>query len=596
VNLHALISIRGIEIAAHPISGPSPQPTPEANEGSASFSIRAPSGSWRADINLHQSVNRQAIAEAARSGELRMVIGDADEARASSASEICANATVVRIDLRDSTVEISTSLTGLPPVFILQDGAQRIVGSPFIPNAASGSLRPDPDGIADCLRWGHPLDGRTLFADLRIAPSNGSIRVCANGELREETRGWPSSEDLAGLSAEELVSQQVSVFLDAAGRFDTSRAFVSLSGGLDSRASVVGLLAHNRRPACVTMAGSHKNLDAQLARAFCESHGLQHSIVLLDDAFQARLPDLVADAAHASGGVACLSQSADLFMYERLSNEFASRISGNLGNQVGRGGVESLAAYQPSPEMFSSQIRQKLEARSVAPWFIPRLAGKNYAEVLFGQEVPFWSMANYVVGSTRAQQLTPYADRRLLLISQELFSRNYDFRRPTRKLMRRRDLRHRVFGTPLEASFQRRLLASHDRIGQRVPLNWGWRAAGGGSIVWRLSAMASATDAAMIKLARDSGIASPIAMWLSAKLEHRSALVDWRQMLRHSLRELVFDTFRSQAVAHSEVFDPRVAESTLQKHFNGESDHHLTIARGFEIALGIYARSSTPRH
>jgi Asparagine synthase len=534
--------------------------------------------------------------DAAGVGELRLVVGDVAEALASRGMEMCANATVVRLDVRSSTAEISTSLTGLPPLFVFKEGARRALSSPFIPNAASGSLRPDLDGIADCLRWGHPLDGRTLFADLKITPSNSRVQVGANGDFTEETQSWPADEALAALSAYELVSQQVSVFLDAAGRFDTSQAFVSLSGGLDSRASLVGLLAHNRRPACVTMAGSHKNLDAQLARAFCESYGLQHNIVVLDDSFRTRLPDLVADAARASGGVACLSQSADLFMYEKLQSEFTSRISGNLGNQVGRGGVESLAAYQPSPEVFSLQIQQKLHARSVAPWFIPRLVGKNYAQVLFGQEVPFWSMANYVVGSTRAQQLTPYADRRLLLLARELFARNPDFRRPTRKLMRKRDLRHRIFGTPLRSSFQRQLLASHDRLGESVPLNWGWHAAGGGSIVGRLSAIASATDAAMIKLARDSGMASPVATWLSSKLGHRSALVDWRHMLRRSLRDLVFDTFGSHAVIQSEVFDIPVVQSILQKHFNGVSDHHLTIVRAFEVALGIYERNSTLRN
>src|SRR4029077_20337538 len=163
----------------------------------------------------------------------------------------------------------------------------------------------------------------------------------------------------------------------------------------------------------------------------------------LSDEFYRRSPQLLLRSADLTGGVSCLSQTADLFLYESMPASFTARISGNLGNQVGRGGVESLSAYQPSPEVFSPEVRERLAARQLSPCFIPRLADEeDYGRTLFGQEVPYWSIANYVVGSSHAYQLTPYADRHLMNLSRAAFTRDTELQHPTWKVLRARDLRH----------------------------------------------------------------------------------------------------------------------------------------------------------
>lgn len=103
-------------------------------------------------------------------GGVVCVVGDADEVTATPPSPPYANACVIDIDLKNSTLRISTSLTGLPPVFVSRGDTQARLSCPFLPATARGSLAPDLDGIADMLRWGHPLDGRTLVANLQFAP------------------------------------------------------------------------------------------------------------------------------------------------------------------------------------------------------------------------------------------------------------------------------------------------------------------------------------------------------------------------------------------------------------------------------------------
>ena len=402
------------------------------------------------------------------------------------------------------------------------------------------------DGVADTLRWGHPLDGRTLFANVRLVSANSTVTVSAASAVAIAPREWSNLQEFSSLTPAEIVREQVAAFAQAAGRLQTVNAFMSLSGGLDSRTSLVALLSHGHRLPCVTMAGSPDSLDVRLAKAFCEAHGLNHDTVLLGGEFYRRSPELLIRSAHLTGGVSCLSQTADLFLYESMPASFTARISGNLGNQVGRGGVESLSAYQPSPEVFSPEVRERLAARPLSPWFIPRLAGEDYGRTLFGQEVPYWSIANYVVGSSRAYQLTPYADRHLMNLSRAAFTRDTELQHPTWKVLRARDLRHRLAGTPRALSFQRQFLVQNDLQARRIPLNWGWRARGRPVSRMELTAMASAADAGFIKLGGKSKLVRPAARWFSSKLGHRSALVDWPFVIRTHLRELAMDTFASR--------------------------------------------------
>jgi hypothetical protein len=586
-----MIGVESIEITAHSsptAGGVTCAPGPKADEAV----IVSASGGWQAQVRFERASDREQLTREIAAGVACLVVGDANEVGAALPPYV--NAMVVHIDVREGTITAKPSLTGLPPVFIFSHNGRVSLSSPFIPRLARGALAPDLDGVADTLRWGHPIDGRTLFADLRVVLANAAVTVISNGSVTiAPPAPWPGVGEFSRLTREEIVQEQVAAFSSAAKRFDTDGAFVSLSGGLDSRASLVALLSQNHRPPCVTMAGSPANLDARLAEAVCRACGLEHQTVLLDASFVRGAPGLVMKTASLTGGVSCLSQTADLFLYEQLAGRFSTRVSGNLGNQVGRGGVESLSAYRPEPGAFSGGVRERLSARPLSPWFIERLA-KDYGAVLFGQEVHFWSIANYLVGSAHARQLTPYADRQLLYLSRSAFTRDPQLQPPTWKALRARDLRHRLNGTERARSFQREFLTQRGAVTEHVPLNWGWRAAGGWSPKGRANAMASAADAALIKLSSKPGIARPLAKWLGSKLGHRSALVDWPTLVRTSLREVTRDAFSSTIVRQSEIFDSASLDRMLDEHFGGEADHHATVSRCLEIALGVLCRSTAP--
>jgi hypothetical protein len=588
LHVISMIAIRSIDISTHSSSGDGSLVCTPGSAAEDAVIVGA-GGNWRAQVRLARAGDRERLTQEVAAGLATLVIGDFKEADAASPPYV--NATLVSVDARTGTISAMPSLTGLPPVFLFSSNGRASLSSPFIPRAASGSLAPDLDGVADTLRWGYPIDGRTLFAALRVGLANASVTIRADGSATAaEPDPWPEDPEFSRLTREEIVQEQVAAFSAAAARFDVNDAFVSLSGGLDSRTSLAGLLSRNLRPSCVTMAGSSANLDARLAEAVCKAGGLEHHTVLLDASFVSRAPDLVMRTAALTGGVSCLSQTVDSFLYQQLAGRFGTRISGNLGNQVGRGGVEGLSAYRPQTDVLSAAVRECLGVRPVRPWFIERLAGGDYGAVLFGQEVHFWSISNYIVGSAGARQLTPYADRRLLNLARAAFTRDPQLCPPTWETLRARDLRHRLRGTERALSFQREFLARSGGVIEHVPLNWGWRAAGGWSPQWRARAMLSAADAAMTKYSTKPGL-GPVARWFGSKLGHRSSLVDWPSLVKTRLREVTHDTFGAAIVRQSGIFDMAGVDRMLAEHFHGKVDHHATVSRCLEIALGVLCRS-----
>ena len=285
-----MIAIRSIDISTHSSSGDAGVAcTP--GSGAADAVIVGAGGNWRAQVRLAQAGDRERLTQEVAAGLATLVVGDFKEADAASPPYV--NATVVNVDASAGTINAMPSLTGLPPVFLFSSDGRASLSSPFIPRAASGSLVPDLDGVADTLRWGHPIDGRTLFADLRVVLANASVTIRSDGSATAaEPTPWPEDPEFSRLTREEIVQEQVAAFSNAAARFDVEGAFVSLSGGLDSRTSLAGLLSRNLRPSCITMAGSPANLDARLAEAVCKACGLEHQTVLLDASFVSRVPDL----------------------------------------------------------------------------------------------------------------------------------------------------------------------------------------------------------------------------------------------------------------------------------------------------------------
>ena len=240
-------------------------------------------------------------------------------------------------------------------------------------------------------------------------------------------------------------------------RMEVTSSVLSLTAGLDTRTVFTTLADQNRLVPAVTMSGVNRSLDARAAARLCRAYGVSHSLVTIGDRFARGLADYVQEASRLSGGLASLRQAPEVYLYHQLGGSFDARISGNLGNQVGRGGTEGVSTRRAELGILSPALRDA--STEAGHWLLRQLYGSGMSaiEFILQQEIPFSSVGNFSIGNHFAVQKSPYADRALV---ETLSMRPVGGSAPSGSLikMRLRDLKHRFFGEPESTSFQRSLL------------------------------------------------------------------------------------------------------------------------------------------
>ncbi len=514
--------------------------------------------------------------------ELRAA-GDAE--RTADGSQSVVNAVSVAFDSARSTIRIATSIVSLPPVYVATFADRTIATDDLhlLSRLPGVELRFDPAGVRDLGHTGFPVRGRTLFRDVRFAEAAHTLELDRDASLRTE-RNWALHSEAEPLSQNDFVEAQIAAFESAMARIDTSQSILSLTGGLDTRTIFAVLAAEGRIPPSITLSGALPSLDARLAADLCEHYDVAHQVIRFDETFVESLPERLRTTSRLSGGLASLDWANEVYLYEAQPRIPAARISGNLGNQVGRGGTEGFgvrnadlallaAPYQASSDEARAELTRHWldEARTptgIAPDF------------LLHHEIPYTSVANFSIGNHFAIQQSPYADRALV----ETLARKPA---PTEGggqsllRLRLRDLRHRFFGEPETESFQRRLVARLGGFPAQYPINWGWRAAGG--IAPAASLRGVATLLGMVASSRglDEGRLRPL-------FARAVSLHDFRRKrfwLRSRLEEFARDELGSTAVRESGLFDPAHLDRALDEHFGGERDHHQTVVFALDLAL-----------
>lgn len=516
---------------------------------------------------------------------IAFVIGDFDSDVQCSPLSSQANAATFIVDLASLTLKIYTGMVGLPPVFIDRIGAMMFISCPVPHFASFPGLSLDCIGVAQTLRWGHPLDGRSIYANCSIAPVKSVIEVGV-GRTQNTARSQNAETTPIASTLGEVVASQREEFLRSARRIDRRDAFMSLSGGLDSRAALCALLETGDPVPCVTLAPNAEHLDVVLAERVAKVYGLSHELIQLGDKYFSLLPDLILKVGALTRGISVLSQSVDAFLYTSIPS-YSSRISGLLGNQVGRGGVESTSAASLETSVLSPEMREVVSRCATTSWLQERFLESDYSTVLFEQEVYMWSIANYSVGAYSARQLSPYATSRMIELASNLQRMDSRFVRSSITDVRKRDLSHRLFGVKYERSFQRQIIHDFERGRRRVPLNWGWYAGGGRSIGHSILSVSNVLDAGFARLIRSGGFTTKVLRSLIGPPKQRLELVNWPLVFRRHLRDMAEDLFRSSELCGSGVVDVAQLRAMSQEHFSGEADHFATLSRIFELAVAL---------
>lgn len=524
--------------------------------------------------------------------EKTFVLGDSQDADPCFQAFL-GHGVVLHANLASGELRILTSISGCPPVFVYQEGTQTIVASSVdrIATHRRGHLGFDPQGLAELATIGHPIEHRTLFSNVSVVPAGVGLAIDAVQGLRRVSR-WEPPVEPPFRDLQEYISAQSDAVAAALARMDLSGTFLSLTAGLDSR-TILALLTRNKRtlPA-ITITSVVESIDARCAAQLCRSYGMAHDMVRLNEEFIRQFPECALEASRRSGGLSSFRQASEIFFYRAACDAFSARLSGNLGNQVGRSITESARMRRAPQEVLAGDVIAAAKSTRAQHW-LAEMARKNRGFgplELIQVERLFASMGNSCIGASYLTQQTPYADR--TVISQKL-------REPicpryaiaTVLALRLRDLKHRFLGEPMRTSFQRQIIASVGGSVARTPVNWGWRPYGGLSPAGTARGMLGLLDMFInTRLAR-RGMASRLSARLGLDGLSGFQYVDF--LRERVVGEFVNDTLHATATQQSPVLNAPVLRRALAKGFNDRSAC-ATLLFSFDVALACQNFGGTP--
>ena len=511
-----------------------------------------------------------------------MVCGDDQDFDRNKPDAWLGNGIVIRYF--ETGLEIFSSLTGLPPVYQFED-SHYIIFSDTIQAISSLSfvnLHFNREAIVEMGLIGKPINYKTLFNEILLIPAGKRIEFSGNGVVKQSGE-W--QQDIREYTRQqEYMDEVIAAFESAIIRIDTSPSFLSLTAGLDSRAILSNLLKHNKAIPCVTITGRKETLDSMRARQLCEYYDIRHYPVVIGNEFEKELPRLSLLASLHTGGLSSIDQAVEIYFNEFTEKLFASRVSGNLGNQIGRSGTEGTGERAASMVAFNDEYIRLADVFDSRHWFykVNHTDDLLSASFILQQENLFAQLGNYSIGHHYLNQQTPYADKNVI---------NLKFSEPihvdnvrTIRDIKIRDLKHRILGQSVGQSFQSRIVEQAGGKIMQVPINWGWRVKGFYTPESLFQGGKALVDMLLSqRIERIPGCAKLLDI---VGIEGFSGFQKANYTDSQSMQEFIKDTFSSQRIRECNLFNPVFIQAILWPDKNYHIDQKETIL-ALDIALSM---------
>lgn len=517
---------------------------------------------------------------------LSILIGDNSEWKETQSHESMAHASLITINRKSKSCDILTSIIGLPPIFIYKDREKSVITSDLylLTTVVDLFLDLEPESILDLCRVGHTTRHKTLFKNTTLV-SGGHKISWKQGHALCIKRCWEIPQPDDNLNYASFIEKQIDTFNCSVENMAVDNCFLSLTGGLDTRTILAALIkAKKEVRTSYTITGNPHTLDARAAKALSSNYGINHHAIILGDSFLNNLEKYAIEASRISGGIHSLEQAHEIFFYEQVDNMFTGRISGNIGNQIGRRGTEGVSMRNANIDILSSDFLSQIKESNFSGHWFDRMNtstnGLNYISLL-QDEIPNSSVGNFSIGNYFTVQKSPYAHRNLISLSQNIH-RNDKRETMSPTEIRIKDLMHRFLGIDESISFQRKLINNCGGFVAHHPINWGWRAGGGISIQGTILGFSSLLDALVQKKAITNKVVIK-----SLSLLKISGLDVYRhpdKWMKAYLRDFVFDRVLSKSM--DDVFNKTILEKLLNEYFDGKINRHYeTICFALDISL-----------
>jgi len=519
---------------------------------------------------------------------IKLTLGDNSEFADTLGKTNMASCAFLNIDLVNGYIEAFSSIVGLPPIFVYKaDGIVVLTSALHLLSGVPQINRElDVEAIYETFQVGYPLQGRTLLKYVQMLPAGNVLKVNTDG-LCCISAGWNYPEFEPMTDWDGFIDLQVEAFRNAVNHLDVGNSFLSMTGGLDTRTVFAALLERGVRIPASTLSGKNLSLDARIAKSLCEKYHSKHFIVSLDQDFLKNLPEYTTEASRLSGGLTSLEQAHEVFFYRQLQHVGTRRISGNLGNQVGRGGVEGTSIRNADVSILNIENTKDCLSEMDQHWLetLSYRSNDPLFKLLLQHEVPYTFVSNYSIGQHFAVQQSPYANRLLIEATS---------RRPVDSIQtnifrtshaRLKDLRHRFFGENRATSFQQKLILSQGGYVAECPINWGWRVKGGVSLPGLGMGLLAFCDAY-------AGRSTPISKIMAKGLhlinaEGMHIFKQYNTWLVYHMSDFVHDTLNSKHVIESGILNKKKIDELLADYYSQKNSNSINVIAALDIALAL---------
>ena len=518
---------------------------------------------------------------------IHLLLGDDTEVQNIYKNKFLANCIIIKIDLCRNSIELHTSIVGLPPIYFLETKQFFIITSDIhlLSKEKEIELTFDYKSVYELGFIGHPVDYRTLFKNLKMVEP-GSRLYYSEYDGLSITKGWSFKFKNKEIKREEYLRQQIETFDNIIRTMNLSDNFLSLTAGLDTRAIFAGIIKDGINIPAFTITGKRHTLDARIAKKLCQNYGYKHNLITLGKSFIDELPYLSYESSKLSGGLSSLKQAHEVYFYKKIPNFFKARLSGNLGNQIGRFGTEGVSLRNAEMDIINKDILLHCDIDN-SHWFKKTNLSniEKYIHFLLQKEIPFSSAANYTIGNNFLVQKSPYANYQLIEIAenmpfdlsviQGLSIRNIHFN----------DLKHRFIGESDRSSFQMKYIKNVGGYVAQCPINWGMNANrtitlyglfyGGLSIMDIMHAKKGNYNKAIKRMGEILGVTGVHIFYPTADI------------LFNRLKDFVFDTLLSQNIVDSSVFNKNNLRKEIAKFYASKGKNENTLLYALDIAIAM---------
>ncbi len=492
----------------------------------------------------------------------------------------------IHIVKQGGELQLASSLTGLPPMFIYQDRFSTIIADSIesIARLPGCCLHFDQQAVLELASIGAPINHRTLFKEIKIIPAGSLLRLTGDVLTIEENVWQPeTTEQFDDLKT--YVSYMADHMQAAIARMEIEHSFLALTAGLDTRSVLASLVGNGKLIPSFTISGSDLTLDAMRAGQLCSAYGIDHNIVAIDHAAPEKLPEYTRQASLYSGGLNSIEQATELYFYEMAGAQFNGRLSGNLGNQIGRSGTEGTGVRQAPVSALSAEVRAGEAALDSKHWFFQVNQEEDLLapSFLIQRENLFAQLGNYSIGHEMVTQHTPYADNQLIHAKyrEPLASRDQP---KTISEIKMRDLKHRILGQSPQRSFQCHVVQQVGGAVADCPINWGWKTNGGFSAGGLYYGAKAFTDiAAGNRLNRIPG-ANKILKAMGIK--GFSSFHTRHILYTGHMKAFIKDVLHSSAVRQSGMFDNKRLDYLVAQGLDGQM-HYDEVVLALDLALAV---------